>query len=74
VDAILNDEIQLVINTTEGIQAIEDSYSIRRETLTQGIPYYTTMTGANAAADAIAALRAGALEVAALQSYFDKSF
>lgn len=74
VDAILNDEIQLVINTTEGVQAIEDSYSIRRETLTQGIPYYTTMAGANAAADAIAALRAGTLEVGALQSYFDKSF
>ncbi len=73
VDAILNDEIQLVINTTEGLQAIEDSYSIRRETLTEGIPYYTTMAGARAATDAIKALRDGNLEVAALQSYFDKS-
>ncbi|WP_417821328.1 carbamoyl-phosphate synthase large subunit [Terasakiella sp.] len=74
VDAIKNDEIQLVINTTEGIQAIEDSYSIRRETLTQGIPYYTTMAGAYAASEAIDALRAEVLEVRSLQSYFDNSF
>ncbi|SCA55373.1 carbamoyl-phosphate synthase, large subunit [Candidatus Terasakiella magnetica] len=74
VDAILNDEVQLVINTTEGLQAIEDSYSIRRETLTQGVPYYTTMAGATAAADAIAALRAETLEVGSLQSYFKSSF
>jgi len=74
VDAIKNDEIQLVINTTEGIQAIEDSYSIRRETLTQGIPYYTTMAGAYAASEAIDALRAEVLEVRSLQSYFDNTF
>ncbi len=74
VDAIKNDEIQLVINTTEGVQAIEDSYSIRRETLTQGIPYYTTMAGAYAASEAIDALRAEVLEVRSLQSYFDSSF
>ncbi|WP_419797646.1 MAG: carbamoyl-phosphate synthase large subunit [Terasakiella sp.] len=74
VDAIKNDEIQLVINTTEGVQAIEDSYSIRRETLTQGIPYYTTMAGAYAASEAIDALRAEVLEVRSLQSYFDNSF
>lgn len=71
VDSILNNEVQLVINTTEGLQAIEDSYSIRRETLTQGIPYYTTMAGAFAATEAIASLRAEKLEVSSLQSYFD---
>jgi len=70
VDAILNDEVQVVINTTEGVQAVQDSYSIRRETLTQGIPYYTTLTGATAAVDAISALRAGTLEVGSLQDYF----
>jgi carbamoyl-phosphate synthase large subunit len=74
VDAIKNDEIQLVINTTEGIQAIEDSYSIRRETLIQGIPYYTTMAGAYAASEAIASLRTESLEVGSLQSYFNNSF
>ena len=74
VDAILNEEIHLVFNTTEGLQAIEDSYSIRRETLTQGIPYYTTIAGAYAATEAIDALRAQNLEVGSLQSYFEKPF
>jgi len=74
VDAIKNDEVHIVINTTEGDQAIDDSYSIRRETLTQGIPYYTTIAGAYAASEAIAALRAESLDVRALQAYFDNSF
>ena len=74
VDAILNDDVQLVFNTTEGQQAIDDSYSIRREALTAGIPYYTTLAGAYAATEAIEALRAENLEVDSLQSYFEASF
>ncbi len=70
VDAIVNGQVQMVINTTEGVQAIADSVSIRRSALTSSVPYYTTMTGAAAAADAIDAMRRGALEVAPLQSYF----
>jgi carbamoyl-phosphate synthase large subunit len=69
VDAIKNGEIQLVFNTTEGAQALADSFSIRRTSLHQKIPYYTTMAGAAAATQAIAALRTGSLEVAPLQSY-----
>ena len=49
VDSMTNDEIDLVINTTEGNQSIADSYSLRRTALTQNIPYYTTIAGANAA-------------------------
>ena len=74
VDAIANDEISLVINTTEGAQAIADSFSIRRSTLTSNIPYCTTMAGAGATADAIEALRGGGLEVAPLQFYLSGSF
>jgi len=74
VDAILNDEVQLVFNTTEGQQAIDDSYSIRREALTAAIPYYTTLAGAFAATEAIEALKAENLEVSSLQSYFESSF
>jgi carbamoyl-phosphate synthase large subunit len=74
VDAIISGEVQLVFNTTEGAQAIEDSYSIRRSTLTNNIPYYTTMAGAAAAVGAIEALGDGGLEVAPLQSYFSPSF
>ena len=47
-----------------------DSKSLRRATLMQKVPYYTTMAGAAAVAEAIAALKAGNLEVRPLQSYF----
>jgi carbamoyl-phosphate synthase large subunit len=69
VDRMLSGAVQLVFNTTEGSQAIADSFSLRRTALTHGIPYYTTVAGARAAVQAIAALRAGSLEVAPLQSY-----
>jgi carbamoyl-phosphate synthase large subunit len=69
VDRMLSGQVQLVFNTTEGAQAIADSFSLRRTALTYGIPYYTTVAGARAAVQAIAALRAGSLEVAPLQSY-----
>jgi carbamoyl-phosphate synthase large subunit len=72
-DAIRNRQVQLVINTTDGNKAISDSKSLRRATLMQKVPYYTTMAGAEAAAMAITALRAGNLEVRPLQSYFPAS-
>jgi carbamoyl-phosphate synthase large subunit len=74
VDAIVSGDVQLVINTTEGAQAIADSFSIRRESLTNNVPHYTTMTGAAAVVDAIEALSAGGLEVAPLQDYFKRTF
>ena len=70
VDAMKNGEVQLVFNTTEGAQSYRDSYSIRRTALTQNIPYYTTVSGARAAIQAIRRLKAGApLGVRALQAY-----
>ena len=69
VDAIKNGEVQLVFNTTDGALALADCASIRRTALTMKVPYYTTMAGAAAATEAIAALRTGSLEVAPLQSY-----
>ena len=69
VDLMSNGGVQLVFNTTEGAQAIADSFSLRRSALTNSIPYYTTVAGARAAVQAIKALRAGSLEVAPLQSY-----
>jgi carbamoyl-phosphate synthase large subunit len=74
VDAMKNGEVQLVFNTTEGRQAIADSFSLRQQALLGNIAYYTTVSGAKAAVEAIAALRSGSLEVAPLQSYFDTSF
>ncbi|HJU18654.1 MAG TPA: carbamoyl-phosphate synthase large subunit [Stellaceae bacterium] len=69
VDRMRDGGVQLVFNTTEGAQAIADSFSLRRTALTLGIPYYTTVAGARAAVQAIAALKAGSLEVTPLQSY-----
>ncbi len=74
VDAIRSGEVQLVVNTASGAQAVEDSFDIRRSALTHGVPHYTTMAGARAAAHAIAALRTGTLEVAPLQAYFRRPF
>ena len=74
VDAIRSGEVQLVVNTASGAQSVADSFDIRRSALTHGVPHYTTMAGARAAAHAIAALRSGSLEVAPLQAYFPRSF
>jgi carbamoyl-phosphate synthase large subunit len=70
VDAMKNGEVHLVFNTTEGAQSYRDSYSIRRTTIVQNIPYYTTISGARAAIQAIRRLKTGApLGVRPLQSY-----
>ncbi|MCF3946983.1 carbamoyl-phosphate synthase large subunit [Acidiphilium iwatense] len=74
VDAIRSGEVQLVINTASGAQTVADSFDIRRSALTHGVPHFTTIAGARAASHAIAALAAGNLEVAPLQSYFPASF
>ncbi len=74
VDAIRSGDIQMVINTSQGAQSTADSFDIRRNALTHGIPHYTTIAGARAAVHAIAALKAGTLEVAPLQSYFYGSY
>ena len=72
VDAMKNGEIQLVFNTTEGRQSVEDSFSLRRTALMMKIPYYTTAAGALAGAQAIEALAKGELEVrAAPKLYLD---
>jgi len=74
VDAIKSNKVHLVFNTTEGAQAVSDSFSLRHAALMGGIAYYTTVSGARAAAEAIAAMRAGSLEVAPLQAYFKGAF
>ena len=70
VDAIKNNEIALVMNTTEGPKALADSRSLRRNALLHKVPYYTTLAGAIAAAEGMRAYRGGDLEVRSLQSYF----
>src|SRR4051812_8531053 len=71
VDRIKNGGVQLVYNTTDGVTALADSQSLRRAALLHKVPYYTTLSGAVAAAQGIRANLAGDLQVRALQSYFD---
>jgi len=69
VDAMKNGDVQLVFNTTEGKQSLQDSFSLRRTALMMKIPYYTTTAGALAAAQAIGAIKAGELDVRPIQDY-----
>jgi carbamoyl-phosphate synthase large subunit len=70
VDALQAGTIALVVNTPRpDAQSLRDSFSIRRTALERKIPYFTTLAGAQAAAEAIAVLREGALTVTPLQEY-----
>ncbi|WP_179380130.1 carbamoyl-phosphate synthase large subunit [Jannaschia marina] len=67
VDVMKDGEVALVMNTTEGAQAVEDSRSMRNVALMDRIPYYTTLAGAHAAALAMRARAEGDVEVRSLQ-------
>ena len=69
VDAMLSGDIQLVFNTAMGAASMRDSFSLRHTALTNKIPYYTTVSGSRAAAQAIKALQQGDLGVRTLQDF-----
>ncbi|MFN3827163.1 MAG: carbamoyl-phosphate synthase large subunit [Micavibrio sp.] len=74
VDAIINGEINLMINTTtKGPQAFADSDNIRRMALMHKIPHYTLLTAARAGVQAIRAMRAKEIEVMPLQNYLPQT-
>ncbi|MFQ6549234.1 carbamoyl-phosphate synthase large subunit [Aestuariibius sp. 2305UL40-4] len=66
-DRMKDGDVALVWNTTEGVQAIEDSRSIRAIALNDKIPYFTTAAGAHASALAMKARHEGDIGVRALQ-------
>jgi carbamoyl-phosphate synthase large subunit len=70
VDKLLDGEVDVVFNTTEGWQSLKDSHSIRATALHKKVPYFTTAAASLAAARSIEAVRGHALEVASLQSYY----
>jgi carbamoyl-phosphate synthase large subunit len=70
VDKIVDGEVALVFNTTEGWQSLKDSADIRRSALAAKLPYYTTAAASLAVAQAIRALRSSNLEVRSLQDYY----
>ena len=69
VDSIIDNKIQMVINTTEGSQSLADSFSIRRSALMQQVSYYTTIAGARAAIRAIKSAKETDMQVKPLQAY-----
>ena len=74
VDAIINGQIALMINTTtKSSAAVADSNNIRRMALMNKIPYYTLLTAATAAVEAIKAIKSKDIEVEALQAYFPQN-
>ncbi len=66
-DMLKDGQVQLVMNTTEGAQAVEDSKAIRSIALYDKIPYFTTAAASHAAALAIKAQAEGDVEVKSLQ-------
>jgi carbamoyl-phosphate synthase large subunit len=71
-DLIKNGDIQIVINTGIGRRSSLDGYHIRRGALTYNIPYTTTISGARAVTEAIAALQKAQWGVRPLQEYYKK--
>jgi len=67
VDAMINGEIQLVVNTPIGRESAMDDAYIRRTAMRHQVPCITTVTGAQAAAEAIGALKGGTIDVRSLQ-------
>jgi carbamoyl-phosphate synthase large subunit len=72
VDRIKDGDVALIFNTTEGLQSLKDSQSIRASALYGRIPYFTTAPASVAAVQAIASLRRKNLAVAPLQAYHRK--
>ncbi|VVT15213.1 carbamoyl-phosphate synthase large subunit [Erythrobacter sp. EC-HK427] len=70
VDKIIDGEIALVFNTTEGWQSHKDSQSIRASALEARVPYYTTAAACDAVATAIVSVSAADLAVKSLQDYY----
>ena len=70
-DSILNKEIDLIINTSEGKQSAKDGYIIRRLAIELGIPYVTTLAGARAVLNAIEAVQNNEINVKSLNEYVD---
>jgi len=67
VESLNKKNIELVINTTEGIKSISDSYSLRRSALVNKIPYCTSLAAANACIEAIKSLKNKKIKVKAIQ-------
>jgi carbamoyl-phosphate synthase large subunit len=73
VDAVTNNEIQLILNTSASSQTKQDGYAIRRAAIKYKIPYATTTDGARAICNAIQALKKESLSVKPIQDYHQEN-
>jgi carbamoyl-phosphate synthase large subunit len=73
IDFIVNGDVHLLINTPLGKHSQQDDYTMRQAAVAHRVPYTTTMSAANAACDAILALRFRSLSVAALQEWHEQA-
>jgi len=69
VDELLNNKIDILINTTEGRKSINDSFSLRRTALLKNLPYFLTVSGARAAINSIKELKNNTLKVNSINSF-----
>ena len=69
VEDLLDENIDILINTTEGRKSINDSFSVRRTALMKSLPYFLTISGARAAIISIKELRNNDLEVNQITSF-----
>ena len=73
IDFIVNGEVHLLINTPLGKHSQQDDYTMRQAAVAHRVPYTTTMSAANAACDAILALRFRSLTVSSLQEWHEQT-
>ncbi len=69
VDALRGGTVAMVVNTSSTPQSIRDSFSMRRAALEAGVPYFTTLAGASAAAEGMVLAKQGRLSITALQDF-----
>jgi len=72
IDLIVNGEVQLLINTPMGKHAQKDDYSMRQAAIAHRVPYTTTLSAANAACDAVLAIKSRPATVTSLQEWHAK--
>ncbi|MEP6868620.1 MAG: carbamoyl-phosphate synthase large subunit, partial [Novosphingobium sp.] len=70
VDRIVDGDVAMIFNTTEGWQSLKDSQSIRTAALYGKVPYFTTAAASLAVSQAIEAMNGTQLEVRSLQDYY----
>ena len=68
-ESIQDGRVDFIVNTVFGESATRDSFSLRRASLNQNLPYCTTIAGALALVDAVKSLKKDDMTILSLQEY-----